>query len=131
MKTFLAKLLCRAFPLVVVFLAACGGGGGGAAPFTPLFAYVANNYSNNVSAYTLNATSGALTPVAGSPFAAGAQPNSVTVDPSGKFAYVANAGGNNVSAYTLNATSGALTPVVGSPFAAGGGPDSVAVGKPK
>ena len=127
MKTFLAKLLCRAFPLVVLFLAACGGGGGGgAAPLTPLFAYVANSGDNTVSAYTINGTTGALTQIASSPFAAGTQPNSVTVDPSGKFAYVANTGGN-VSAYTINATSGVLTPVAGSPFAAGANPLSVTV----
>jgi hypothetical protein len=35
------------------------------------FAYVANESSNNVSAYTINPTSGALTPVTGSPFGAG------------------------------------------------------------
>jgi hypothetical protein len=42
------------------------------------FAYVANQFSNDVSAYTINATTGALTPVPGSPFAAGAFPVSVT-----------------------------------------------------
>ena len=45
------------------------------------FAYVANYGSNNVSAYTINATSGALTPVAGSPFAAGTNPYDAAVDP--------------------------------------------------
>ncbi|MGC9237930.1 MAG: beta-propeller fold lactonase family protein, partial [Thiomonas sp.] len=43
------------------------------------FAYVANAGSNNVSAYSINATTGALTPVAGSPFAAGNLPLSVVV----------------------------------------------------
>jgi hypothetical protein len=45
------------------------------------FAYVANSSSGaigNVSAYTINATTGALTPVPGSPFAAGGAPVSVT-----------------------------------------------------
>ena len=41
------------------------------------FAYVANQNSNNVSAYTINAVTGALTPVAGSPFPAGSNPASV------------------------------------------------------
>ncbi len=54
------------------------------------FAYVDNYGSNSVSAYTINATNGALTPVTGSPFAAGIGPYSVTVYPSGKFAYVAS-----------------------------------------
>ena len=97
----------------------------------PLFAYVANFNSNNVSAYTIDATSGALTVVANSPFAAGTNPASVTVDPSGKFAYVANDGSNNVSAYTINAVTGALVQVTGSPFATGGAPFSITVGQPK
>src|SRR5437660_1243041 len=83
------------------------------------FAYVANQASNNVSAYTINTATGALTPVAGSPFAAGPTPVSVTVDPTGKFAYTANHSSNDVSAYTINAATGALTAVPGSPFAAG------------
>ncbi len=93
----------------------------------PKFAYVANDVSSNVSAYTINSTTGALSPVAGSPFAAGTGPVSVAVDPSGKFAYVANESSANVSAYTINSTTGALSPVTGSPFAAGSFPFSVAV----
>jgi hypothetical protein len=38
------------------------------------FAYVVNVYSNNVSAYTINPSNGALTQVQGSPFAAGDEP---------------------------------------------------------
>ena len=89
------------------------------------FAFVANSGSNNISAYLIDNTSGALTEVAGSPFAAGANPSAVTFDTSGEFAYVANAGSNNVSAYTINTTTGALTAVAGSPFATGTGPDSL------
>src|ERR1700730_18243204 len=91
------------------------------------FAYVANQGSNDVSAYTINATTGALTPVTGSPFAAGVQAFSVTVSPNGQFAYVANFLSSNISAYTINATTGALTSVTGSPFAAGSSPISVTV----
>ncbi len=43
------------------------------------FLYAVNFNSNDVSAYTLNAT-GALTPVAGSPFAVGIQPHSIAID---------------------------------------------------
>jgi 6-phosphogluconolactonase len=53
---------------------------------------VANVYSNNVSAFTINPSTGALTEIAGSPFAAGMMPRSVVVDPSGKFAYVVSTG---------------------------------------
>src|SRR6266699_4986708 len=96
------------------------------------FAYVVNSTQatlpiGSVSAYIIDAASGALTPVAGSPFPAGTLSRSITVDPSGRFAYVANSMSNNVSAYTIDATSGALTAVTGSPFAAGTGPASVTV----
>jgi 6-phosphogluconolactonase len=95
------------------------------------FAYVANDVSNDVSAYTIDSTTGALTALVASPFAAGSNPTAVIVDPSGTFVYVANfngggtPGGNNISAYTINANTGALTPVTGSPFATGMNPSSV------
>jgi DNA-binding beta-propeller fold protein YncE len=41
------------------------------------FAYVANFGSANVSAYAINATTGALTALASSPIAAGIQPISI------------------------------------------------------
>ena len=46
----------------------------------------------------------------GSPFAAGSEATSVTIEPTGRFAYVANFGANNISAYRIDTTSGALTP---------------------
>jgi DNA-binding beta-propeller fold protein YncE len=84
-------------------------------------------FNGNVSAYSIGAN-GALTQLTslGSPFAAGFNPVSVAVDPTGKFVYVANGGDNTVSAYSVGA-SGALTAVPGTPFAAGQFPFSVAV----
>jgi len=119
----------------------CGGGAGcngnnflaGGAPYsvtvdpTGKFAYVANRLSYNVSAFTINATTGALTEVSGSPYSVGAgspQPYSVTVDPSGKFVYTANASSNNVSAFTINVLTGGLSSV-GAPTGAGSIPLSV------
>ena len=102
------------------------GQGSSAVHIVPKFAYVANSGSGNVSAYTINSSSGALTGVSGSPFAAATTPKAVAVDPAGKFLYVANSGSANVSAYTINSSSGALTSI-GSPFAAGTTPSSVAV----
>src|ERR1700675_4054369 len=97
-----------------------------AAPLRPQFAYVANFYSNLVSAYSIG-SNGALTPVAGSPFGedAAVGPVSVAVDPMAKFAYVANIDSNDISAYSI-ASYGALTPVPGSPFAARVKPSPVA-----
>jgi 6-phosphogluconolactonase len=84
----------------------------------------------SVAAYPIETATGALTPVAGSPYAAGGCPMSATVDPTGKFVYVADTGcggAGSVLAYTLDAATGALTPVTGSPFAAGVGAYSVTV----
>src|SRR5262249_48642698 len=79
------KLRARQGPMGIGFV-------GGSLPvtYTPKFAYVANNYQHDVSGYTISATSGALTPVPGSPFAAKSRPVSVAVDPTGRFAYVTN-----------------------------------------
>jgi hypothetical protein len=97
-----------------------------AAPLRPQFAYVANFYSNLVSAYSIG-SNGALTPVAGSPFGedAAVGPVSVAVDPTAKFAYVTNSS-DNVSAYRIG-SDGTLTPIPGSPFGAGRQPISVAI----
>ena len=86
---------------------------------TGKFAYVVNDGASTVAGYTINPTTGALKPIDGSPFAAGATATSVAADPSGEFAYVLIFSG--VSGYTINATTGALTLVPGSPFAGGYG----------
>jgi 6-phosphogluconolactonase len=92
---------------------------------------VTNDGSNNVFAYTINATSGALTQVNGSPFGQGTASGDMAVDPTGKFAYVTNldsyTGVAGVSGYAINAANGALTQVNGSPFQASFGPLGVAV----
>jgi hypothetical protein len=93
----------------------------------PKFAYVANFADDTVSAYTINSSTGALRAVAGSPFAAGSAPFSVTAELSGQFAYVANNLDNTVSALTINSSTGALRAVGSSPVAAGIQPFSVAI----
>jgi len=80
----------------------------------------------NVSAFTIDANTGALTPV-GPPVATGGTISfSVTIDPTGEFAYVANFGSNNVSAFTIDPRTGALT-AVGVPVTSGASPSSLAV----
>jgi len=44
------------------------------------FAYVANQNSNDVSVYSIDATTGALAAVSGSPFPAGGDSRSVAID---------------------------------------------------
>jgi 6-phosphogluconolactonase (cycloisomerase 2 family) len=92
---------------------------------TPKYVYATNQQDNTVSAFSMNPATGALTGgIAGSPFATGTAPASISVDPSGSFAFVANSTSNNVSAYTISNT-GALTAVAGSPFPSGHNPTSV------
>jgi Lactonase, 7-bladed beta-propeller len=81
--------------------------------------YVANETSSNVTAYAVNARSGTLTQLSGSPFATGTSPQSVAPDISGQYLYVANQISNNVWVYTIDPITGAISPVSGSPFAAG------------
>ena len=73
-----------------------------------------------VYAYTINAASGVLTLISGSPFTSAINsPDSVEVDPTGRFLMVAdgccpNAAG--ITVFNINATNGKLTVVAGSPF---------------
>jgi 6-phosphogluconolactonase (cycloisomerase 2 family) len=87
---------------------------------TGKFLYAAINQGNDLSAYLIDSSTGALTPISGSPFSAGSTPMTVRIDPSGKYAYVANANSNNISAYSINSSTGALAPIAGSPFSSGG-----------
>jgi YVTN family beta-propeller protein len=102
------------------------------------FAYVTNSgdiydyaedSDGSVAMYTIDATTGVLTPI-------GAingncpglcLPSSVAVDPSGKFSYMAGGGGVSagVSMFTIDSTTGALT--ANGTTAEEGGPTSVAV----
>ena len=87
------------------------------------FAYVTNSGSNDISMYTINATTGALTSLG--PIATGANPTSMAVDPTGKFAYVANFGSNDISMYSIDTATGILSSL--GPIAAATSPSSVAV----
>jgi 6-phosphogluconolactonase len=100
------------------------------------FLYVANTFTNTVSAYSISPTG--LTPLGGSPFAVGLAPSGLAFPPSGAFLYVANTGTNNISAFNVcdkvvtscadvNSPNGNLTPITGSPFSDGGSPIAIAV----
>jgi 6-phosphogluconolactonase len=61
--------------------------------------------SNTISGYAISPTTGALTPIPGSPFAVGTNPYAVALDTSSKFLYVANALSSNISAFSVNPTT--------------------------
>lgn len=71
-----------------------------------------------VVAYTINSTTGALTPVAGSPFKVPGQDTSMDIEQTGRFLYTGN--GSTISGFHINSTNGALTQVPGSPYSASG-----------
>jgi DNA-binding beta-propeller fold protein YncE len=74
------------------------------------FAYVANQGSNDISAFAIDQSTGVLIPIAGSPFAStGTGPVAVAVDPNETYLYVVNNGSNDVSVYSIDYTTGALT----------------------
>ena len=123
--------------LMVALLLGCGGTSGpgfadlGGKAFVPRFAYVPNGDPEcggdcsplDISAYTVNATTGALTPVPGSPFSTAAFNGDqffVDMDPAGNFLFVGTRGENSVQVFSINQSTGALTEVPGSPFDSGG-----------
>jgi len=93
---------------------------------TDHYLYVLNQGDNTISGYAINPTSGALTPLTGSPFAiAGGSSGAaqLAVDPSGKYVYVVSQSYNGsvggVTQFSINATTGALTQVTATPVTPG------------
>lgn len=86
----------------------------------------------NVLAFTIDASTGGLNPVQGSPFATipgyvgNTQPSEIVVDSSGSFVYTGLLATGQVAAFSIVASSGALNPVPGSPFPAGNRPIALA-----
>jgi 6-phosphogluconolactonase len=92
------------------------------------FVYVVNNGSNDVSAYAVDAGTGTLTPVAGSPFPAGIGPIAISVDLSGKFAFVLDAGSSPGQILTFSiGPTGALSQLPGGATKVGSGPVAISV----
>ena len=100
-------------------------GGGGKFLYVGMSGTV--NANNAVSAFSIDATTGALRQIAGSPFATGNNPQGITADPSGSFLYTANSNDSTVSAFTIDGPSGTLTPISGSPFPTLASPAALAI----
>jgi 6-phosphogluconolactonase (cycloisomerase 2 family) len=82
--------------------------------------------------YTINQTTGLLTPTSPATVQTGGIPFQVVVSPNGKFAYVAdNLAGNSTTdgvwEYTVNPTTGVLQPTSSIALPAGAGPTAVVV----
>jgi 6-phosphogluconolactonase len=73
-----------------------------------------------IHVYAIDATTGALNQLPGSPYNVGANSQGLKVTANGKFLLAGEASPNAVAVYAIS-YSGRLTPVSGSPFAASGG----------
>jgi 6-phosphogluconolactonase (cycloisomerase 2 family) len=86
------------------------------------FAYVANEFSNSISIYTIDPIYGTLAASATPTVTVGNNPTSVVtvLVGSSEFAYVTNMSDSTISAYSIDLSNGgALTAISGSPFNAG------------
>jgi 6-phosphogluconolactonase (cycloisomerase 2 family) len=93
------------------------------------FLYAANAADNSISAFAIDQTSGALTPIATSPIALPASPEDLKVDALGRFLFVAMPTGT-ISVFTINANTGALSNRLDfGPSNPGGQPAAIAVEK--
>ena len=98
---------------------------------TTTYLYIARSGINGgVAVFSIGA-GGALTPVTGTPFAAGNGTISVALDSTGTYAYAANRTDGTISGYTIvpGATAAALSlkPLNGSPYASGSGVQSIGI----
>jgi 6-phosphogluconolactonase len=96
------------------------------------YLYTANTSDKTfgtVSAFQIDATSGDLTEIYGSPYCstpgctgAGSGPGALAVDPSGKFLYVSTPGStSSIWGFTINSANGQLVPLTNSPFSLSAG----------
>ena len=73
------------------------------------YVYMTNSTNGTISAWTLNATTGALTEIAGSPFATGLSPYSLAENNGGGYLLVANAGGTpDLQAFSIASATAAV-----------------------
>lgn len=119
------RLLLTGLFSLVLLSSGCGDDGGEGGGFggtggtlgglgTTSILYVANNGSDNVSGYSINATSGTLAAIPGSPFSNVSGPSAMAVSSNGFFAYVTNRRTSTVTGFRVS-TEGALLSVPTTP----------------
>jgi 6-phosphogluconolactonase len=96
------------------------------------FLYVANTSAvnpgsvstGNISGFNIDATTGTLSPISGSPFtsAVGSGPSAMVADPSGRFVFATTAGSSySIWCFAIAPLTGQLTAEPGSPFSVAAG----------
>jgi len=71
-------------------------------------------------------SSGALTPITGSPYFAGIKPMGITSDPTNRYVYVTDFSQNELIAYSI-ISGGILRPLINGPFKTGNEPSAITI----
>jgi YVTN family beta-propeller protein len=87
------------------------------------FLYVSDFENATIEAFTINRSSGLLTPI-GSPVSAGSPPDAggLAIHPAGKFLYVTLMNSGGVAGFSIDPVTGALSPIPGASIPAGNTP---------
>lgn len=108
--------LLPALALPLLLLSGCGSGSSGGMntgmntmPPAATFAYAASEVNANITGYSLNPSTGALTQLAGFPLTTAVNLTTLATDPLGKFVVTNENPG--IAVYSINQTTGALTPI--------------------
>ena len=93
--------------------------------------YIANVGSNNISVFSIDPTSGAVTQLQGSPYPIGMTPLNMALSPSGKTLYVTGGGNGAFGIVQIfdvtGVTNGTMTPIPGPQIAPGRSPVGLAI----
>lgn len=82
----------------------------------PKFAYTGNQ-GGSLSGYSVDISTGQLTPLSGFPMALGLNPTVVTHDPQNRFLIVGDIAASSLHVFAIDSTTGALAEVSPSPYA--------------
>jgi 6-phosphogluconolactonase (cycloisomerase 2 family) len=108
MKTLRLSISTLAVCLLIAVVLLAQNGTPASITTAPSFLYTANIADNTISAYAIDSTTGSLTPIAGSPFAAA---NSIlmTLDSDGDIAYVGGGSFSVISTFAINSQTGFIS----------------------
>ncbi len=108
MRTVSLSISMLAICLLIAVVVLAQNGTPASTTAAPSFLYAPNISDNTISAYEIDSTTGSLTPIAGSPFAA---PNSIlmTLDSDSDFGYVGGGSFSVISTFAINSQTGFLT----------------------
>lgn len=122
------RLLTTMFLIGSIGLAGCGTNGAtdASSKATKVFAYTSGQYTNNMSGFELDKTTGALSPTAQGTLASGQSLPMISAALNNKkFLLTVNYSSNSISTYAINGTTGELTLVAHTDLGVGTAPSWV------